>query len=168
MFGLFDAVETHPEAKTIGQYYKDLNDAAKRIRVQVVNVDSDAAFLKAADVIEELYDLCKDIESVPALRARDINTERSTLLRGIGSAGIIDVEGEASKLLAIKYNELLQEMIEKKYWPAATCPSLLGRSFLTEYAKSFEERKPRLQRTIALLEGRINDYDNYSRARLAS
>ncbi len=154
------------EPKSMAEYYDDLATAVKSVRDTHKDADSDPAFKQAADVIDELVTLCRDMETVSALEARDINTQRRELMLQIGTDGLLDVKGEASKLLAQKYNELLQGLIDKKYWPVDSCPKLLGwfgPSLQSEYADNFEKRKPRLKESLLKIESRIAAYENKPR-----
>lgn len=169
MFSFFNPTETHPEAKTMADYYDDLAQAVEDVRAAITGAGNDAGFKRAAAVIESLVELCRDMETVSAFAANDINTKRKELIRTIGTEGLIDVTGDASKLLASKYNKLLRDMLAKKYWPSEDCPAvpLIGKSFLTEYAGSFEARIPHMQKAIEKLDGRIAAYENSARLRPA-
>ncbi len=169
MFSFFTPTETHPEAKTMADYYDDLAQAVKDVRAEHPDADSDAGFKRAAAVIESLVQLCRNMETVSAFEANDINTGRKELIRTIGSEGLIDVKGEASKLLATKYNKLLRDMLAKKYWPSEDCPAVpfIGKSFLTEYAGSFDARKPHMEAAIKKLDARIASYESTLRMRPA-
>lgn len=162
MFSFFNPPETHPEAKTMGQYYDDLADTVEQVRDQVKDANLDPAFKKAAGVISELVSLCRDMEIVSATEANDINSQRRTLMKTIGTDGLMDVKGEASKLLAGKYIGLLHGLLNKDYWPSEDCPAvpLLGMSFLTEYGKAFESRRPHMENSIQKLESRIAAYEH--------
>lgn len=154
------------EPKSMAEYYDDLASAVNNVRVTIKDADSDPAFKQAADVIAELVDLCRDMETVSAMEANDINTQRKEVLSRIGTDGLIDVKGEASKLLAQKYNVLQQGLIDKKYWPVDSCPKLFvyfGQSFHSEYAANFDKVKPRMEDKLHKLEARIAAYDNKPR-----
>lgn len=160
MFSFFTPPETHPEAKTMAQYYDDFGSAVKSVRASVKNANDDAGFVQAANVIWELITLCRDMESISPLEARNINVERAKLWKTIGANGIIDITGEASKLLAQKYTGLLRDVIVKKYWPSADCPSLFGQSYLSKYGEAFEERKRHIEVEMKTIANRIDDYDH--------
>lgn len=160
MFTFFSEPETHPEAKSIHQYYKDVQQAIDDVNAAVPNANQDPGFSQAARVLKDVVDLCRDMETVPALEAKSKNDKRKELMPGIGDDGIINVTGEASKLLAQKYASLLQAVVNKEYWPVKDCPSLLGQSFLSVYASGFEKRSSYYQLTINELNNRVAHYDH--------
>ena len=162
MFSFFTPPETHPEAKTMAQYYDDFGAAVKSVKDTVKNFNDDAGFVQAANVIEELVTLCRDMEKVNPLSAKSINEERAKLWKTIGTNGIPNVTGEASKLLAEKYIALLKDVIAKKYWPSADCPSILGQSYLSKYGEGFEDRKKHIQKEIQEIDNRITAYQSPS------
>lgn len=151
--------------KSMADYYDDLANAVKNVKDTIKDANSDPAFKQAADVIAELVDLCRDIETVSAYEARDINNKRKEVLSRIGTDNLIDVKGEASKLLAQKYNVLQQGLIDKKYWPVESPKALIywGDSYDSVYADNFDKVKPRMQEKLQILEARIAAYDNKPR-----
>lgn len=166
MFGFFSAPET-PETKTFAQYYEDLDSAAESIRKEINNADNDPGFVKAAQVLADLVIISSLLEVVPAREAGDINKKRHKLQLTIGSDGIIDVTGEASKALAIKFNALTTDLLNKKYWPSEDCPTFFGLSFRSEYDRGFEHRKPGIEKAIATTAQRIANYDASLRPSMA-
>lgn len=46
MFSFFQGPETHPEAKTMADYYDDLAKAVKDVRKQFPNADEDPALVE--------------------------------------------------------------------------------------------------------------------------
>ena len=156
------------KVKSMADYYNDLAASVKLVRASVPNADSDAAFAKAARVIDQLVDLCRNIETVEATEARDINEQRKAILNNLGSDRLIDVQGEASKALAQKYAELLQGLYDKKYYPVSTCPASMwvyGPSYDSEYDKHFEDRtKPSTKKAIDKQKSRISAYENTAHA----
>lgn len=157
---LFKAPEIHPEAKTMKEYYLALRAAVNEVRTRYENADDDAAFKKAADIIEEVVELCLELETVTALQALDINTERSKLLKQLGTEGMIDVIDKPSRLLAIRYRELMLALLNKEYWPSADCKSFARQSVLTVYAAKHEERREETIKRINAYAHRIREYDN--------
>ncbi|HTM63422.1 MAG TPA: hypothetical protein VL360_02835 [Gammaproteobacteria bacterium] len=163
MFSFFSSDNTPDDAKTMAEYYDDLADIVTQVHDQFPDANSDPAFKQAATVLTELASLCRDIESVSAMEANDINKQRGKLQYTMGKDGLMDVTGSASKLLAEKYIQLLRDSIDKKYWPSADCPKFppyIGKSYATEYAANFETSCEKMESKIETLQSRIADYDH--------
>lgn len=167
MFSFLKGPETHPEAKTFAEYYQDIHHAAEQIRQENNDADADTGFARAAEVFADLVVVCNQIEIVSAIEAGEINDKRHHLQMTVGSDGMIDVTGEASKALALKFIELTTDLLNKKYWPAENCPTFMGQSFLSVYGKGFEHRKPGIQKAINDVAQRIADYDHSLQPKIA-
>lgn len=155
----FTAPETHPEAKSMKDLYEAIGKIVAEVKKTIPNANTDPGFKQAAEVMNQIVELCRDMESVDASDALEINTQRKELEPQMGVDGTINVTGEASKLLAQKYNVLLKAAIEKKYWPVESCPTSWGQSLLTVYSSTFENRCKKYRNIIAESNNRIADYD---------
>jgi hypothetical protein len=162
--------ELHRDAEPMKAFYKALGAAVESVKSSVPNAESDRAFKKAADIISSLAPQCKKMEKMrPTMAAKQMQNWIQDM-SDIGVDGIMDVEGEASKMLAEKFIVLLQKLIDKKYWPIATTPRLsteylpagfpeFGPSFATVYAINYRDRnKSKLEQTIAATQQRIDAY----------
>lgn len=156
---LFTAPETHPEAKSMQEFYEAIGRIVAEVKKTIPNANADSGFKQAATVMTQIAELCRNMESEEASDALDINTQRKELESGIGEDGTINVTGEASKLLAQKYNVLLQAAIDKKYWPVESCPTSWGQSLLTVYSSTFENRCKKFRNIIEESTSRIAAYD---------
>lgn len=155
----FTGPETHPEAKSMKDFYDAIGSIVAEVTKSIPNANSDPGFQQAAQVMNQIVKLCRDMESVEANDALEINTQRKELEPEIGVDGTINVTGEASRLLAQKYNVLLKAAIEKKYWPVESCPTSWGQSLLTVYSSTFENRCKKYRNIIEESSNRIAAYD---------
>ena len=143
-------------------YYDALTQAVADVRNQFPHADDDAAFKRAADVIEQIVETCRDMEDLNPLIAQSNDNTRKQLLNDIGKNRLPDIEGEASKLLAQKYNDLLRALYNKEYYPKEDCPKVgiwFGPSMRSEYDDNFDSRKPRMKEKINELEKRIAAFE---------
>jgi hypothetical protein len=155
----FTGPETHPEAKSMKDFYEAIGSIVAEVKKSIPNANSDHGFQQAAKVMDQIAKLCCDMESVEANDALEINTQRKELEPEMGVDGTINVTGEASRLLAQKYNVLLKAAIEKKYWPVESCPTSWGQSLLTVYSSTFENRCKKYRNIIEESTKRITAYD---------
>lgn len=146
------------QPKSLADYYDDLAEILADIREKIPHADKDPGFKQAAHVLDEVIALCHDIESSYNIVAvKQANDKRSRLLKKIGSDGIIDVTGEASRLLATRYRELMIATAEKKYWPN---PPMFFAPFVhNRYASELEKRSEATSERIQKYQDRITAYE---------
>ena len=156
-----DQQSSHEEEqpKSLADYYDDLAEILEGIRKKIPDADKDPGFKQAAHVLDKVIDLCRDIESsINPITVTQTNEKRSRLLKMIGSDGIIDVTGEASRLLAIRYRELMIATAEKKYWPNP--PMLFAPIVHSRYASELEKRAEATNERIQKYQDRITAYEH--------
>lgn len=160
MFRFFQETETHEDAKTMAQYDLDLLGIITEVKQQYPNADQDEGFKQAAVAFVKLQQVSRDLETAQPWTANTIVNERRQLMATIGKDKVINVTGDASRLLAEKYCGMLQKLIDKEYWPSKDCPSLpfVGTSFETKYAESFEKQSASLARAITTQQERITTF----------
>src|SRR3990167_129615 len=148
---MWSSATTKSAPKTMTMFYDDFGQIVADVRAAYKNADSDPAFKQAADVIAEMVPLCKQLETEsPTYAWLTIEPERQRLQSELGTNRLMDVKGDASKLLATKYIELLKALNEKKYWPSPDCQKqwLTGASFLTNYESNFAIFKSKNSKAI--------------------
>lgn len=148
--------------KPMSAYYDALAKAVADVRAEFAHADDDAAFKRAADVIEQLVETCRDMEDINPLFAQEKDSTRKKLLNAIGENRLPDVAGPASRLLAEKYNALLIALYNKEYYPKEDCPKVgiwFGPSMRSEYDDNFDSRKPRMKEKIDELSERIAAFE---------
>tara|TARA_R110000868_G_scaffold168175_11_gene402778 strand:- start:1995 stop:2489 length:495 start_codon:yes stop_codon:yes gene_type:complete len=148
--------------KSMAQYYDDLLKAVDDVRDAHPHADDDAAFMRAANVIDALVETCRDMETINPVFAQGKDAERKKLLNDIGDNRLPDVEGEASKMLAEKYHGLLKALYNKEYYPVEDCPKVgiwFGPSMRTEYDDNFDSRKPRMKEKMDELAKKIAAFE---------
>lgn len=160
MFRFFQETETHEDAKTMAQYDLDLLRIIAEVKQQYPDADQDKGFKQAADAFVKLQKASKDLETSQPWTATTIVNERRQLMTTIGVDKVINVTGDASRLLAEEYCKMLQKLIDEEYWPSKDCPSLpfVGTSFETKYAESFEKQSASLARAITEQQKRITAF----------
>jgi hypothetical protein len=169
MFSFFNESESEDEAqespheevqpKSLADYYNDLAAILKEIREKIPHANKDPGFKQAAPILDEVINLCRDIESrINPVTVAQTNDKRSRLLKNIGSDGIIDVTGEASRLLAIRYRVLMIAAAEKKYWPNP--PILFASIVHSRYASELEKRAEATSERIQKYQDRITAYEH--------
>lgn len=146
------------QPKSMADYYNDLEAVIAKVRSEVKHADKDPGFKRAVKVLEEVIDLCRNIESsMNPVTVYQTNEKRSKLLKTIGSDSIIDVTGEASKLLAIHYREMMIAMATRKYWPN---PPLLAAPLVhARYESELEKRANDTWARIQKYQDRIDAYE---------
>jgi hypothetical protein len=150
--------EEEQQPKSLADYYDDLAEILADIREKIPHADKDPGFKQAAHVLDKVIALCHDIESSYNIVAvKQANDKRSRLLKKIGSDGIIDVTGEASRLLAIRYRELTIATAEKKYWPNP--PRVAAFVVNSMYASELEKRAEATSERIQKYQDRITAYE---------
>lgn len=146
------------EPKSMADYYNDLETVIANIREEIEDADNDPAFHRAAKILTKVIDLCRDIESsINPIAVMQTNSERSKLLKTLGPDGLIEVKGEASKLLVIHYRKLMIAMANKEYWPNP--PMLFAPVVHARYASELEKRASETQLRIQKYQERIDAYD---------
>lgn len=169
MFSFFNESESDDEdqqssseeqqPKSLADYYDDLAEVLADIRKKIPHADKDPGFKQAAHVLDKVIELCRDIESnYNIVTVAQINEKRSRLLKKIGSDSIIDVTGEASRLLAIRYRELMIATAAKKYWPNP--PILFAPIVNSRYASELEKRAEATNERIQKYQDRITAYEH--------
>lgn len=163
MFRMFsDAPERPANALPMRQYCEDLETAVAEVRKAIPNADNDPGFKQAATTITKLVENGKDMEDVYAWDLPAKNATRKALLKELGDDRAVNVTGEASKLLAEKYRDLMIGIRDKKYWPLKSATT-----YESSYASSFEKSKPAMQRVINLHDERIKAYESRQNVRKA-
>lgn len=143
--------------KSMADYYDDLESVITSIRDQIENADDDPAFQHAAKVLTKVIDLCHDIESsINPVTVLQTNNERSRLLKTLGPDGMIEIKGEASRLLVIEYRKLMIALANKEYWPA---PALFTSLVNARYESELEKHAEETQRRIKKYQERVDAYD---------
>jgi hypothetical protein len=160
----FTSPELHPKAKAMKQFYLAIGESIKLVTSTIKNTESDLAFKKAANIFSHLILSCKDIETEDPNKAAALMQNWIKEMKEIGTQGVMDVQGEASRMFAQQYIGLLQQLINKEFWPVPTTPrlfcGLFGPSFATVYPINFENgNKERYEKTIKILLKRIDDFD---------
>lgn len=144
--------------KSMADYYNDIEAIIEQIRDDIKHADKDVAFRHAAAVLTRVVELCRDIEySLNPVTAWKVNTERSRLLKTIGTDGLIDVKGDASRELAVQYRRMMIAVANKEYWPDP--PMLFASLVHTRYASELEKRAEETERRIQVYQERIDAYD---------
>ncbi len=147
-----------PQPKTMADYYDDLEAIIAKVRNEVKDADQDQAFSHAATILTEVITLCRNIESsLNPIAVLQTNSQRSKLLKMLGPDGLIEVKGEASKLLAIEYRKLMIAMANKEYWPNP--PMLYARLVHSRYESELEKRADETQLRIQKYQDRIDAYE---------
>jgi hypothetical protein len=150
--------EAAAEPKSMKDYYDDLEAIIADIREKIKDADKDPAFRHAAKVLTEVIELCRDIESsINPITVIQTNSERSKLLKTLGPKGLIEVKGEASKLLVTEYRKLMIALANKEYWPNA--PALFAPIVHGRYESELEKRAEQTQQRIQEYQNRIDEYE---------
>ena len=144
--------------RSMADYYNDLESVIAGIREEVKDADNDPAFHRAATVLTKVINLCRDVEySLNPVTAMQTNAKRSKLIKTIGPGGMIEVEGEASRLLVIHYRDLMIAVANKEYWPDP--PILYAPIVHARYASELEKHAEQTQQRIQEYQNRIDAYD---------
>ncbi len=150
--------EAAAEPKSMKDYYDDLEAIIARIRKEIKGADNDPSFRHAAKVLTTVINLCRNIESsVNPAAVWQTNKERSRLLKTLGPDGLIEVKGEASKMLVVNYRQLMIELADEKYWPKA--PTLLAPIVNATYSSEKESHAEQTQQRIQEYQRRIDEYE---------
>lgn len=172
-------LEQHPEARTLSQFHEDLAEVIDQIRqyfsLHNQNADDDTGFKQAADVIKndslptDLLRIGRQLESTEPLALKKLEQQRLDLMDKIGENGLINVTGEASKMLAESFIEFLKAFNRKEYWPDKNCRtdigglkfmSIFNQGFPSIYIKDFPDLLIRKNAAIVELKKRIESYDD--------
>jgi hypothetical protein len=159
IWGLFKAPETHPEAKTLKDYFEDLDKIITEIKKNHPDANLDEGFHKAAKTITKLLPITSKMESVTALESGQLEAERKEMMKKMGKDSLVNVTGEASKMFAQAYIKQLEALKRKEYWPSETCQSLFGQGYLQCYQSDFPLSVNNWNAAIDELESRISAYD---------
>lgn len=144
--------------KSMADYYNDLEAIIANIRQDIADADEDPAFKKAANVLTKVIDLCRDIESsYNPLAALETNSKRSRLIKKIGPDGMMEIKGEASRMLVEEYKDLMIAVANKEYWPNP--PFLYAPVVIPRYESELKKRAEQTAQRIQEYEDRINAYD---------
>src|SRR5579864_3189518 len=135
---IFSKPEKHPEAKTLKDVYRDIYACICDIRNDSsLNPAEDEGFVQAATAYEKMLPITDAMESVQPMKSGELDGERIKLERTVGKNGLVDVTGPASRKFAEEMIKFKQAMIDKKYWAASDCPSVLGQSYLAIFVKDY-------------------------------
>lgn len=144
--------------KSMADYYDKLESVITNIRKNIKDADKDPSFSHAAKVLTKVIDLCGDIESsINIFTVMETNKERSALLKTLGPDGMIEIKGEASRLLVIEYRKLMIALANKEYWPHA--PILFAPLVNSRYESELEKHADQTQNRIKKYQERVEAYD---------
>lgn len=144
--------------RSMADYYNDLEYIITCIRDEVPDADSDPGFHRAAKVLTKVINLCRDIEnSYNPLAALETNAKRSKLIKTIGPDGMIEITGEASRLLVEDYKNMMIAVANKEYWPDP--PMLYAPVVIPRYENELAKRAKQTQQRIDEYEKRMQAFD---------
>lgn len=151
-----DSYDSGP--RSMEDYYNALAYVIASIREEVPGADSDPGFFQAATVLTKIINMCRDIEySLNPVTAMHTNSQRSKLIKTIGPDGMIEITGEASRLLAEDYRDLMIAVANKEYMPNP--PMLYSSIVLPRYESELAKRAKQTQERIEEYTKRIAAYD---------